>query len=272
MNEISIVLGLGFGDEGKGATVNALCSINPKNSLVIRFNGGHQVGHTVHEGDILHPFSNFGSGTLQGVPTYWTEYCTMNPVAVIREGSILIEKGIIPKIFYNPNVMVTTPFDIVQNHNDETNQLHGTVGVGFGATIQRNEYHYHLYVRDLFNPKIRDEKLRNILNYYHYITPLNAVSQRRYDEFIDYCNLFIEKYEYIDFSKISGWDYDLIFEGGQGILLDTEYGFFQTLQEVIALPGMRWNSLKNINWQTKMQSIGHIMLFVPIRPVMEMVI
>lgn len=227
MNDIYIITGIGFGDEGKGATVNSVCSIDPKNTLVIRANGGHQCWHTVRYNDIFHSFSNFGSGTLQNVPTYWTEYCTVNPVAVIREGQVLREKGIIPKIIYNANAVVTTPFDIIQNINVETKNNHGTVGVGFGTTIQRNEDHYHLYVRDLQYPKIRDEKLRNILNYYKYTTPLNAISQRHYDEFVDACTRIIEMYEIVDsFDKLDMWDKDLIFEGGQGIMLDEDYGFF----------------------------------------------
>lgn len=67
---ISIVLGTFFGDEGKGQTVHNLCNkyIGKRESvLVVRFSGGHQVGHTVKHGDMMHTFSNFGSGTLLGV-------------------------------------------------------------------------------------------------------------------------------------------------------------------------------------------------------------
>jgi adenylosuccinate synthase len=227
MNRICIVVGLGFGDEGKGATVNALCSNQPSGSLVVRFNGGHQVGHTVRVGDLLHAFSNFGSGSLQGVPTYWTEYCTVNPVAVIKEGLALLEKGIIPKVYYNANAMVTTPFDIVTNIVSDSKLGHGTVGVGFGTTIKRNEEFHHLYVRDLLFPAIRDAKLKAIMNYYGYTTPLNAISQKNYDNFIDACTQFIEKYDVVEnFKQLDRWGDDLIFEGGQGILLDMEYGFF----------------------------------------------
>ena len=51
---ISIVLGSFMGDEGKGQTVHNICAKNPENSLVIRFSGGHQVGHTVKYGDLMH--------------------------------------------------------------------------------------------------------------------------------------------------------------------------------------------------------------------------
>jgi adenylosuccinate synthase len=123
--------------------------------------------------------------------------------------------------------MVTTPFDIVKNIGEDLKKGHGTVGVGFGNTIQRNEDHYHLYVRDLLFPSIRDAKIKNIMNYYGYTTPLNANAQKFYDNFIDACTKFVEKYDIVEsFNQLNMWDKDLIFEGGQGILLDMQYGFF----------------------------------------------
>ncbi len=59
------VIGLGFGDEGKGITTDYLCS-RANNPLVIRFSGGQQAGHTVVNKFGKHTFSNFGSGTLRG--------------------------------------------------------------------------------------------------------------------------------------------------------------------------------------------------------------
>ncbi len=70
------VIGLGFGDEGKGVVTEYLCSQDPEHTVVVRFSGGQQAGHKVCKGDTEHIFSNFGSGTLSGCPTYWSEHCT----------------------------------------------------------------------------------------------------------------------------------------------------------------------------------------------------
>lgn len=226
MKKIDIVLGAGFGDEGKGATVNALIT-DPKNTMVIRFNGGHQVGHTVVHNDIRHPFSNFGSGTLKGVPTYWSEFCTVNPMAVKNEGDVLRSYGINPIVYYNSNAMVTTPYDIYQNLKDNNNLNHGSVGVGFGKTIQRNENHYHLYVRDLLYPSIRDEKLQLISQYYGRDDLIRVNVNKIIDEFKSACDDLVKTYNVINsFQQVEAWDKDLIFEGGQGIMLDMDYGFF----------------------------------------------
>ena len=69
----SIVIGLGFGDEGKGITTSYLCKKLEGTKIVVRFNGGHQAGHTVVFNGKRHIFSSWGSGTLQGIPTYWSE-------------------------------------------------------------------------------------------------------------------------------------------------------------------------------------------------------
>ena len=199
---VSIVLGTGFGDEGKGTHVNYLCS-HVKRPLVIRFNGGHQVGHTVVIGDKRHPFSNFGSGTLQGAPTYWSEFCTVSPIGVQKEGLALRNLGIKPYIYYNGNAMVTTPFDVLMNYKLEELNFHGSVGVGFGQTIQRNDDHYHLYVRDLLYPEVRDQKLLLIQEkYYGYGSPLNVKARKLVDDFVAACDELVERYEVVNLSLI----------------------------------------------------------------------
>lgn len=228
--KIDIVIGAGFGDEGKGAFVNHLCSTNIK-TMVVRFNGGHQVGHTVVDGDKRHVFSNFGSGTLQGTPTYWSKYCTVSPTGVLREGNALRKMGVKPVIYFDANAMVTTPFDILQNRINEGTARHGSVGVGFGQTVQRNEDHYHLYMRDLLYPEIRDAKIKNIIKYYGFdFDPAKPHQHERtrelYNAFIHACDDLVDRFEILHSGLKGFYDHRFVFEGGQGIMLDMDYGFF----------------------------------------------
>lgn len=236
--KINIICGLGFGDEGKGATVNWLAKKNSK-SLVIRMNGGHQVGHTVVNNGVNHVFSNFGSGTFQNCHTYWSEYCTVNPMGVYKEGLVLEKLGLIPKNIYNANAMITTPFDVFKNQKLEKINNRGSVGVGFGQTIQRNEDYFNLYARDLLYPSIRDAKLNNIQNLYYQMkynsndndNPNTFTNRMKkiMDDFIIACDNLIENYPIINHINEVLDElpyYDIIFEGGQGILLDQHYGFF----------------------------------------------
>lgn len=232
---ISIVLGALFGDEGKGSTVNYLAK-KKNNPLIIRFNGGHQVGHTVVEDDKRHVFSNFGSGSMQNVPTYWSEYCTVNPIGVSREAKALDELGVgKPTVYFDENAMVTTPFDVIINHRRELINKHGSVGVGFGSTIQRNEDHYRLYIRDLKYPHIRDVKLKHIQEKYYNMpynddeldNPNSFTNKLKniMKDFIEACDYLVENYT-ITGNNFKFDEYELIFEAGQGILLDMDYGFF----------------------------------------------
>lgn len=215
------VIGLGFGDEGKGITTDYLCSRSLK-PLVIRFSGGQQCGHTVVFDDIKHVFSNFGSGTLRGVPTYWAKYCTVDPIGLTNELDILLEKGVYPSLFIDERCPVTTPYDMFSNQlNEECNQ-HGSCGVGVGTTINREENHYSLTFGDLFYPQILNIKLDAIKKYYGFNKTISL--QRFYDAInviltSDYIKPIFDlpqKYHYSDF----------IFEGSQGLLLDPSIGFF----------------------------------------------
>ena len=85
----SAVVGLGFGDEGKGLVTDYLCSKNPGSTLVVRTSGGHQVGHTACRDGYKHMFANFGSGTLLCCPTYWDKRCTFEPTGFVKEHGIL---------------------------------------------------------------------------------------------------------------------------------------------------------------------------------------
>jgi adenylosuccinate synthase len=218
-----IVLGLGFGDEGKGLTTSYLCSL-VENPLVVRFNGGHQAGHTVVHNGNRHVFSSFGSGTLQDVPTYWSKNCTVYPTAVLNEFKVL--NNILPTLdrklmlYINPLCPVTTPYDVA--YNQEVQNKNGTVGVGFGATLERHENHYKLFMQDLFYEKVLIAKLKNIQEHYYYD---KAFKKIEIESFLEDCgNMANNWIKIVDDSIMS--EYYCIFEGAQGILLDQDFGFF----------------------------------------------
>jgi len=236
-----IVIGLGFGDEGKGKVVNYLCSKTP-NCLVVRFSGGHQVGHTVVKDGIRHIFSNFGSGTLSGVPTYWSKYCTVNPISLYNEYHVLISKGIQePLLYIDERSPVTTPYDILSNQILESKNSHGSCGLGFGETINRELNLYSLTYGDLYYPEILKEKLKNIKNYYLNKFPIESKDYTAFSvidltEFLESVNYVIDKVagkiENFDFLK--NWYTNFIFEGSQGLMLDPSIGFY---------PNVTWSDL-----------------------------
>ena len=217
---INIVLGTGFGDEGKGQAVHSLS--HPK-ALVVRFSGGHQCGHTVTtKTGLRHIFAQFGAGTFQGSATYISQHCTVFPVAFMNEyrklqspdinlhfdkehtsGTGLPIESIEPDtsltarltpslrsnrpVYYvNPLAMLTTPYDLAFNRALSMITGYGTCGVGFGTTLQRNDDFYNLYVNDIQIPYIFETKMSFIKKYYEEkIKAMNMSSQVVYEDELD---------------------------------------------------------------------------------------
>lgn len=212
------VIDLGFGDSGKGVTVNSLCKQFP-DSLVIRFSGGQQAGHTVTLPDgTSHVFSNFGAGTFQGCPTYWSKFCTFDPVAVMRELKILQSKGYSPILYVDRKCPVTTPFEKFKNQTCQQTLSHGTCGHGVGATYAREESFYSLLAGDLEYPFVFQEKLGAIEKSHN-----PAFLDLR--GFINACkDVFQSNCVFLCDGLPNANNY--IYEGSQGLLLDQNIGFF----------------------------------------------
>lgn len=218
MNEI--VLGSFFGDEGKGQTVHNLCKQHPK-VIVIRFSGGHQVGHTVRHGKLEHTFSNYGSGTLLGIPTYWSQYCTVDPITTIEELKDLNKLGVNPEIIYHPLCEVVTPFDVISQWNNEKNLKHGTVGTGFKSTLDRVAAGYHITVRDCANIMVLRTKMVSLIkNYYDFSSELPMYN---IDEWCVKVYEYFKSVRVCDEECLLGYKHR-VFEGSQGILLDQRFG------------------------------------------------
>lgn len=228
------VIGMGFGDEGKGVVTDYLCS-QDNTKLVIRFSGGQQAGHTVYSNKVKHVFSNFGSGSFRGNPTVWLNTCTVDPLGIINEYTELLHKGVKPRLFIHRDCPVTTPFEKRVNRILNDLNGHGSVGVGVGQTWQREEDHYHLTFEDLFYPRVLRDKLWNIKNYYLKKYPNFSLNwydeidkfQKQIQELIHYMSYpkTIEMYG-ISSSVLTETDGGNIYEGSQGLLLDPKIGFF----------------------------------------------
>jgi len=245
-----IVTDLGFGDSGKGITVDYLCKIkNKEKNIVIRTSSGHQCGHTVKIGKDQFMISNFGAGTLRGIPTYYSEGTTMFPSAFLLEREKLSKFN--PKVYFHPLTMVTTPYDIFYNQLREGKKKHGSCGVGYGATVVRNMDGITLYVKDLTNLFILKEKLNGIKYWYISRKEVKEEDFKSIDEnistFIDHCIEASKYFEIKLFSEIQDKYNNWIFEGNQGILLDRIEGTYPFNSWSVCTSEAPMEFLKNVN-------------------------
>ena len=218
------VLGLGFGDEGKGMVTDYLCSQSPASTMVVRFSGGHQAAHTVCADGAEHVFSNFGSGTLRGCLTYWSKHCTFEPVGFCVERKFLTRLGKIPQIIVDASCPVTTPYDIFANQISPE-RAHGTTGVGFWKTIERNRRGVTLTFADIFEGERHqlEGKLLRIAKYYGFV---DNIQPGDFYWAVDLIKSFHDKSVYMSTVGCSSTFKSFVFEGSQGLLLDKDLGFF----------------------------------------------
>ncbi len=230
------VVGLGFGDEGKGHVVDWLAS-NITNPLVVRFCGGPQAAHQVVLADgTRHIFSHFGSGTLREAPTYWSEFCPMNPIALMNELQDLQRKGYEPTLYIDAKSPVITPYEVEMNANCAEMKT-GSCGVGIYRALKREEDHFHLWFEDLFHPGVVAAKMKLFKESDGgaVVTVPSAIL----DDFFWACRevanspnvrLAYEMPRYVGGDARSDhaayFRHTLIFEGAQGLMLDQNYGFF----------------------------------------------
>ena len=230
----AIVTDLGFGDSGKGLTVDYLCAnaADKERTLVVRASSGHQVGHTVQIEGLKHTFSNTGSGTLRGVPTYYTQNTVHFPPALLAEAHDLAKLGFLAELIVHPLAMLATPYDILWNHFEERKLKHGSVGVGYGATVRRNNANVTLSMIDATYPWLLEAKLEGVRLYYEKLAKANGFLRKWRREasrlsLASYCCASSAAANSIKLLKledvVSKYDY-LIFEGNQGIMLDKHNG------------------------------------------------
>lgn len=220
----AIVLGCFFGDEGKGQCVNNLClGLDPNKTIVVRFSGAHQVGHNVLHNGVHHCFHHYGSGTLQGIPTFWSERCVFDAYTAVMEGLDLITKGVKPIIYYSPLCQLVLPCDVWSQWNNAENRAHGTTGTGFKNVLDRVKAGYPVSVVDALNPIVLREKLRNVIKYYYKVEDTNLPSF----DFDTWClkvSEYVNNVQLMSMSDVLKTYSNIIFEGSQGIMLDQRFG------------------------------------------------
>lgn len=224
------ILGAGFGDEGKGRTVDAL---SDKDTLVVRFNGGSQAGHTVQVGNVRHVFSHFGSGTFRGAWTYLSRFFVVDPVTFCLEWKELEALGLNPKVTVDHFCPLTTPYERAVNQALERSRgvgRHGSCGVGFGETVERESRKERLLVggthrlegaREHAIKRLVELGLSTVLG--DVIREADSQVSRWFDclEFMGKQTLGASS----DILRGPGFS-SVVFEGAQGLLLDQDRKFY----------------------------------------------
>jgi adenylosuccinate synthase len=238
MNAI-ITVGLGFGDEGKGATVDYLVR-QLGAELVVRYSGGAQAGHSVVLPDgRRHTFSQFGAGTLAGARTWLGPRMIVAPATLTPEAEHLQSLGIDDPwslLSAHPDALVATEYHAAMNRLRELargDNRHGSCGLGIGET--RHYWLRHgadaVTVGDLADRRRLVQKLTllrdRMLLEMQELPRLDRQWAAALHETLPaaQADLLQRSMAAVEVSKQMPAAEAVVFEGAQGVLLDEWHGF-----------------------------------------------
>jgi adenylosuccinate synthase len=247
MKRAVITVGLGFGDEGKGATVDFLARCLEAD-LVIRYCGGSQAGHNVQLPDgRRHTFSQFGAGTLASASnpprTYLGPNVFIEPLALVREACHLAELGVREParlLTIHPRCLVTTPWHQTLNRLRELSRgeaRHGSCGQGIGEArsywLKYGEdavFATDLRQLDQLRHKLELQRQRTLLEVQDFIDQIDGDGLREFDLWeLNAEAVAGELHEAFPSHAILDAAVPAfrmaLFEGAQGVLLDEYRGF-----------------------------------------------
>ena len=236
MGKNVVVLGTQWGDEGKGKVVDLLTD---KAKYVVRYQGGHNAGHTlVIDGQktVLHLIP---SGVLrENVKCLIGNGVVLCPKALMTEISMLEERGVPVKerLLISDACPLILPYHNALDAAREIargNKPIGTTGRGIGPAYEDKVARRGLRVGDLINIETFAEKLKEIMEYHNFaLTQYYKVDAVSYEEVLAdvlavrdvIINMIADVPELLDQSRKAGES--IMFEGAQGTLLDIDHGTY----------------------------------------------
>lgn len=236
MGKNVVVLGTQWGDEGKGKIVDLLTD---QVSLVARFQGGHNAGHTlVIDGKktVLHLIP---SGILRaGVKCMIGNGVVLSPEALLKEMAGLEATGVPvrERLRLSPACPLILPYHVALDQAREIKRgiaKIGTTGRGIGPAYEDKVARRGLRLGDLFNAESFADKLKEVMEYHNF-----ALTQYYGVEALDFEKVLADVFAQGEELKPLVEDItntlhaareageSILFEGAQGSLLDIDHGTY----------------------------------------------
>jgi len=236
MGKNVVVLGTQWGDEGKGKIVDLLTD---QVTLVSRFQGGHNAGHTLvidGEKTVLHLIP---SGILrEGVQCMIGNGVVLSPDALLKEMAGLQEQGVPvrERLRLSPACPLILPYHIALDQARELkrgNDKIGTTGRGIGPAYEDKVARRGLRLGDIFNMDSFAEKLKGVMEYHNFaLTQYYGVEALDYDQVLNDAHqwaaelkpMIADITDVLHTAREAGES--ILFEGAQGSLLDIDHGTY----------------------------------------------
>ena len=230
-----VVVGLQYGDEGKGKITDVLSA---KSDYVVRFQGGNNAGHTVYVGDEKFVLHLLPSGVLQCKgKCIIANGVVVDPKAFITEIETLEQKGgKTDHIFISRRAHVIMPYHILLDTYREEEQggvQIGTTKKGIGPCYEDKIARVGIRMIDLLNPEILREKIeknlkiKNALFEKYFEKPILDI-ESIYQEYLKIGERLKERIvdTELELNKAIKDGKNILFEGAQALMLDIDFGTY----------------------------------------------
>jgi adenylosuccinate synthase len=233
-NRVSILVGLQWGDEGKGKIVDIL---SPDYDFVARYQGGANAGHTIVFNGKKYVLHLIPSGIFtEGIKCVIGNGTVIDPVALLDEIALIEKEGINLKgrLFISRDAHLILPYHkIIDAINESKNDKIGTTKRGIGPAYFDKFARRGIKISDLEIIHILKEKIDKNLTYLKSIFPDSDELKELLVEDV-YDNLLKQ---YDDFKQYISYTQKLLndairdgknilLEGAQGALLDVDFGTY----------------------------------------------
>jgi len=236
MSQNVVVVGTQWGDEGKGKVVDWLTD---HADVVVRFQGGHNAGHTLVIGGKKTVLHLIPSGILRdGVACVIGNGVVLSPQALIEEMTTLEHAGVnlAGRVTISEACPLILPYHGALDRAREAAKGEakiGTTGRGIGPAYEDKVARRAIRVQDLFHRERLAAKLGEVLDYYNFVlTRYFNTSAVDFQATLDEALGLVERLRPMvgDVSHLlhlaQKQGKRLLFEGAQGTLLDVDHGTY----------------------------------------------
>ncbi|MCB4823876.1 adenylosuccinate synthase [Roseicella aerolata] len=229
------VIGAQWGDEGKGKVVDWLAS---RADLVVRFQGGHNAGHTLVVGDQTYKLSLLPSGVVRGKIGIIGNGVVLDPQALLDEIAKVTAQGLTvtpENLRIAENVPLILPLHPALDKAREAargGDKIGTTGRGIGPAYEDKVGRRSIRLCDLGEPETLSKKLDELL--LHHNSLLRGLGAPEFEKqgLLDQLLAWAPKllpfaeavWERLDAARHTGQR--VLFEGAQAVMLDVDHGTY----------------------------------------------
>lgn len=242
-----VVIGTQWGDEGKGKIVDWLAE---SVQGVVRFQGGHNAGHTLWIGGKKTILRLIPSGIMhQHVTCYIGNGVVLSPEALLKEIGELEDAGldVRSRLRVSMACPLILPYHIALDQARESRKGEGKIGTtgrGIGPTYEDKIGRRALRVQDLYNPSVFEAKLEELLDFHNFVlTQYLGAEAVSFAEVRDHAMEMATELQpmvadvSLELHKATKAGGRLLFEGAQGALLDIDHGTYPFVTSSNCLAG-----------------------------------